>query len=164
MMPDPLHPAVVHLPLALAVLLPGLAMLGTFLIHRGFLPTRAWALLVLLQALLVGSAWSALETGEDQEDRVEGFVAERLIEAHEEEAERFLLLAGIGLLAMTVGLLPRDAGRVGRVVGSACAFGVLAAGLAAGHSGGELVYRHGAANAYVDAPGAQRTWHSYDDD
>jgi len=164
MMPDPLHPAVVHLPIALAVLIPGLAILGIVLIRTGFLPARGWALVVLLQALLVGSGWLALETGEDQEDRVERVVAERHIETHEEAAERFLGLAGLGLLATVAGLLPRRAGGVGRVVGTLVTLGVLAAGISVGHSGGELVYEHGAASAYVDAPAAKRSPARYVDD
>jgi len=76
MLPDPLHPAVVHLPIALAILIPGFAILGTWLIAREFLPARSWSLIVLMQALLVGFGWLALETGEEQEDRVERVVAE----------------------------------------------------------------------------------------
>ena len=113
--------------------------------------------MVLLQAILVVGAWMALETGEDEEERVERVVAERHIEAHEESAERFLALAGLGLLAMGAGLLPRSAGAGARVVGTVAAVGVLAAGVTVGHSGGELVYKHGAASAYVDAAGA-RLW------
>jgi uncharacterized membrane protein len=152
MLPDPLHPAVVHLPIALAILIPGFAILGVPLIQRGLLPARSWALIVLLQALLVGSGWLALETGEEQEERVERVVAERHIEAHEEAAERFLLLAGMGLLASAAGLLPRRGGAIGRVAGTAVTLVVLAAGLSVGHSGGELVYKHGASNAYLTAP------------
>jgi uncharacterized membrane protein len=152
MLPDPLHPAVVHLAIALAILIPGFAILGVPLIQRGLLPARSWALIVLLQALLVGSGWLALETGEEQEERVERVVAERHIEAHEEAAERFLLLAGMGLLASAAGLLPRRGGAIGRVAGTAVTLAVLAAGLSVGHSGGELVYKHGAANAYLTAP------------
>jgi uncharacterized membrane protein len=154
MIPDPLHPAIVHLPIALAVLIPGLAILGIFLVHKGFFPPRSWALIVLLQAVLVGSGWLALETGEEQEERVEQVVAERHIKTHEKAAERFLLLAGIGLLASAAGLLPRRIGTAGRVVGALATLGVLAAGVSVGHSGGELVYKHGAASAYVDSPGA----------
>jgi hypothetical protein len=66
MLPDPLHPAVVHLPIALAVLIPGLALLGILLIYKNVLPARSWALIVLLQALLVGSGWLALQTGKQQ--------------------------------------------------------------------------------------------------
>lgn len=151
MIPDPLHPAVVHLPIALAILIPGLAILGVLLIRRRLVPTHMWGVLVLLQALLVGSGWMALETGEDQEDRVERVVAERHIETHEEAAERFIVFAGLGLLAMGAGLLPSATGAAARVVGSAAALVVLATGVSVGHSGGELVYKHGAASVYADA-------------
>lgn len=167
MLPDPLHPAVVHLPIALAVVIPGLAILGILLIRRRILPSRSWALIVLLQALLVGSGWLALETGEEQEESVERVVAERHIETHEEAAQRFLLLAGIGLLASAAGLLPRRTGAIGRVAGTLATLAVLAAGISVGHSGGELVYRYGAANAYVDGSGAARSAQSardFDDD
>ena len=155
MLPDPLHPAIVHLPIALAVLIPALALLGMILISKEFLPVRVWGLVVLLQVLLVGSGWLALETGEDQEERVERVVAERHIEDHEEAAERFLLLSGLGLLALGAGLLPGRAGKTGRVVGVLAAFAVFVAGVSVGHSGGDLVYKHGAASAYVNGPGAR---------
>ena len=148
-------------------LVPAIAILGIPLIQKGFLPARTWALIVFLQALLVGSGWLALETGEDQEDRVERVVAERHIETHEEDAERFLAFAALGLLTLAAGLLPGKRGAAGRVVGTLAALGVLAAGVSVGHSGGELVYEHGAANAYVDAPATRavaRSLHDDDDD
>jgi uncharacterized membrane protein len=149
-MPDPLHPAVVHLPVALAALIPLGALAALLAIWRGFLPTRAWWAVVLLQALLVGSAWLAVETGEREEERVEEVVAESRIEAHEEAAERFLALAGAGLLVIGAGLLPHRTGQVARAAGALAAVGVLAAGIQVGHSGGELVYRHGAARVYAE--------------
>lgn len=157
MLPDPLHPALVHLPIALAVLVPLLGVLALPVIAKSFLPARVWSVVVLLQALLVGSAWLGIETGEDQEERVEKVVAERHIEEHEEAAERFLALAGAGLTIMAVGLLPGRVGSVARVAGAAASLVVLAAAVSVGHSGGELVYQHGAAAAYVDAPGAEGT-------
>ncbi len=153
MLPDPLHPAVVHLPIALAILIPGFAILAVYLIYKGFLPARSWAAIVLLQALLVGSGWLALETGENEEDRVERVVAERHIDTHEEAAERFLWIAAFGLLVTGAGLLPGRGGAAGRAVGTLATLGVLAAGVSVGHSGGELVYKHGAASAYVGGPG-----------
>lgn len=149
MLPDPLHPAVVHLPIALAVLMPGLGILSILVIRKGFLPARSWAAWVLLQALLTGSAGLALETGEDQEERVERVVASRYIHEHEEAAERFLWLAGLGLALGAMGLLPRRPGRLGRIAAVLASCAVLAGGVAVGHSGGGLVYEHGAANAYL---------------
>ena len=136
MLPDPLHPAVVHLPIALAVLLP-LAAVGLVLaIGRQFVPARAWAFVVLLQLLLAGSAWLAIETGEHEEDRVEHVVAERFIESHEEAAERFAILAGVALLVVGAGLAPGSLGRFARIASIAATAGVLATGVAVGHSGG----------------------------
>ena len=167
MLPDPLHPAVIHLPIALAVLIPGFAALSIYLIHKEFLPSRSWGAIVLLQALLVGSAWIALETGEREEDRVERVVAESHIETHEEAAERFFVFAWIGLVAIAAGLLPARMGTVSRAVGTVASLGVLAAAVYVGHFGSELVYRYGAATAYVDGPGAAgsaRSDEHFDDD
>jgi uncharacterized membrane protein len=149
MLPDPLHPAVVHLPIALAILAPLLALLVVLAIRRGILPARAWAGIVLLQALLAGSAWLAIETGEDQEERVEKVVAERHIEEQEESAERLLTLSVAVLAGSVAGLLGGAAGGVGRIATLAAGAAALAAAAVTGHSGGELVYRHGAASAYA---------------
>lgn len=154
MMPDPLHPAVVHLPLALAVLAPFVALLALVAIRRAWLPPRAWLAVVLLHALLAGSAWYASETGEDQEERVERVVRESLIEDHEEAAERFLWVTVAALAVSAGGLLRGSRGMLGRGATVAAAALALAAAVSVGHSGGELVYRYGAANAYVErAPG-----------
>jgi len=163
MLPDPLHPAVVHLPMALAILIPFFAILGLVLIYMEFLPARSWIWIALLQALLVGSGWLALETGEAQEERVERVVPERRIEEHAEAAERFLIIAGIGLLASAAGILPRRIGALGRAAGTLAALGALAAGGYVGHLGGELVYKHGAASAYVGHPAAASAPHHDDD-
>lgn len=149
MMPEPLHPAIVHFPIALAVLVPLLALLAAIAIRAGWLPARLWLAVVLLQGLLVGSAWVAIETGENEEERVERAVSERRIEVHEEAAERFLGLAGVAWAITALGLLGGSLGTAGRVASIAAAAAVLVAGVSVGHSGGELVYRHGAAQAYV---------------
>ena len=155
MLPDPLHPAVVHLPIALALLIPLVAFAALLAARGGWLPVRAWGFVVLLQACLVGSAWLAMETGEEEEERVERVVAERHIEDHEESAERMLWAAGIALLVIAAGFAPGRAGALARPLGFALSLGVLALAVDVGHTGGELVYRHGAASAYtrdVSAP------------
>ena len=169
MLPDPLHPAVVHLPIALAILLPGLALLGAWAIRRKLVPTRTWVALLLLQALLVGSGWLAMETGEEQEERVEAVLAERHIEAHEDLAGGFLVTGIVALAVVAAGLMPGAAGGVARGAAVVATLAVLAAGVQVGHSGGELVYRHGAANAYVLAgdvagTGGGQRWQDQDDD
>ena len=138
-----------HLPIALTLLLP-LIIGGAWLLARRGLPIRtAWVGVVVGAALLGGSAWLAVETGEQQEERVERVVRERPLETHEERANLFLGLA-VGTLGLSlVGLARNRVGRYGRIAATAASLVLLPAGWLVGHSGGELVYRHGAAQAYV---------------
>jgi len=154
----PLHPMIVHLPIALALLMPLVAVVVLAAWWREKLPAGAWALVLLLQALLVGSAYVAIETGENEEDRVERVVAERAIHEHEEAAEVFLWGAG-GVLILT-GLalfVPGAAAKRGLALLAIAGMAVVIyLGVRVGEAGGELVYVHGAAAAYgaPAAPGA----------
>lgn len=152
--PEPLHPLAVHFPLVLAVFAPPLALLALWAIRSGRIAGRAWLGVVVLQALLAGSAWLAMETGEHEEERVEKVVAEGFIEEHEEAAERFLLLAALGLPVAAAGLLRGPLGGAARGLTAGLALAALVAGTVTGHSGGELVYRHGAAQAYAGPAGS----------
>ena len=151
MLPDPLHPAVVHFPIVLMLLLP-LAMAGAlFAIRRGTAPRRAWLWAAGAAVALSLSAWAATQTGEAQEDRVEAVLNDNVLESHAERAERFLILSG-ALAALTlVGLAPGRTGRIVRVAALVGSIGVAGAGAQVGHTGGELVYRYGAATAYTGA-------------
>jgi uncharacterized membrane protein len=149
MLPDPLHPAIVHLPIALAILVPLVALFALAAARLGFLPVRGWAFVVLIQLLLVGSAWMAIETGEDQEERALKVVAERHIEDHAERAERLMWAAGVALVVIGAGLAPGRVGSVSRPLGLVLSLGVAALAADVGHSGGLLVYEHGAAAAYT---------------
>ncbi len=149
LIPDPLHPAVVHLPMALAVLLPLFAVGALVAIRRGVSPRAPWALVVGLTALLAASALVAKETGEDQEDRVEKVVPKAALHEHEEAADRFLVVVIAVLAVSTLGLRRDRLGQASRVVATIGTLGVLAAGWAVGEAGGELVYQHGAASAYA---------------
>ena len=149
MLPEPLHPAVVHLPIALAVLLPLSVIVGLVAIHRGAGRGFAWGVPLALAVLLTGSAWMAIQTGEADEDRVEAVVRESAIHDHEEAAERFLLLAGVVTVMAGVGLARGTVGSAARILTAAGTIAVLAAGVDVGSKGGELVYVHGAASAFA---------------
>jgi uncharacterized membrane protein len=148
-LPDPLHPAIVHFPIALALLAPLVAVIVGLAIRGRAVDPRGWALVVAFQALLAGSAWLAVETGEHEEERVEEVVAERHIEEHEEAAERLLALAAAALVVSLAGVATGRLGTAARVATVAVGAVVVAGAIAVGHSGGELVYRHGAAGAYA---------------
>lgn len=151
MLPDPLHPAVVHFPIVLMTILPVAAIVALIRIHRGRDARRAWLLPLGTAAALTVTAFVASRTGEAQEDRVENVVAEAPIHSHEEAAERFLLLSAGVLALAAAGLLKGGAGTTLRWAATAGTLVLAAAGAQVGHSGGKLVYRHGAAAAYTQA-------------
>ena len=151
MLPDPLHPAIVHFPIVFMILLPIAAAGALWAIRRGGSPRLAWAIPSGLALALTLSAWLAVETGESQEERVEAVVTEGALHSHEEGAERFLLLSGVLLLVSGAGLLGGATGRAARLATVVGAVGLAAAGAQVGHSGGKLVYQYGAASAYAGA-------------
>lgn len=158
------HPKLVHLPMALAVLMPlvSAGLLAAW--WTDVLPRRTWAVAVVLQLVLVGSGVIALRSGEHEEERVERVVAENLIEAHEEAAEAFVWAAGaILVLHVVAGVLRRE--QSARVAAAAAVAGtllVLALGYRTGEAGGRLVYQHGVASAYTG--GATAASAPHDDD
>jgi len=150
----PLHPALVHLPLGLSIVLPLVAAGMAFALWRGLVPRRTWGVVVGLQAALVVGALVALKTGEREERRVEPVVGETALERHEEAAEVFLWGSAVVLALTAAGLAVPE--RSAAAVATAAAAGTLVvAGLAfrTGKAGGELVYVRGAASAYQAAPG-----------
>ena len=155
MWPDPLHPAVVHFPIVLMVLLPVVGGVALWAIRRGARPPVAWTVPVVAAAALALSSWVAVETGENEEDVVEPVVAEAAVHEHEEDAELFLVLSGALLLVTAAGLLRGAPGRAARLGAIAGAVGLAALGARVGHSGGNLVYRDGAASAYTEGPAGQ---------
>jgi uncharacterized membrane protein len=169
-MPEPLHPALVHFPIVLAFLSLIAAAIVLWAMQSGRLSRRAWLAVVILQVAVLGSGWLAAETGEEEEERVERVIAEKHIEEHEEAAERFLAIAGVTLAVSIAGILAGPFGSVARGLTVAAGLASVVLVAAVGHSGGELVYRHGAAAAYTqdesaDASGGQSgTAHDEDDD
>ncbi|MBK8975813.1 MAG: hypothetical protein IPM29_07790 [Planctomycetes bacterium] len=150
----PLHPLVVHLPVALAALMPVLTVALLVAWRTGFLPRRTWTLAVALQAVLLLGGLGAAAAGEDDAERIEGAVAEAAIEAHEEAADLFLWGAGavLALAAATLFVRREGAARTLAALTVVGSLGVLFLGYRVGHAGGELVYRHGAASALSAAP------------
>lgn len=151
MLPDPLHPAIVHFPVVLATILPLVALLGFLAVGRGTAPRKAWGYVTLAAFLLFASAFVAVKTGENEEDRVEEVVDHDTIHEHEEKGERLQLMAGIGLLVIAAGLSGGGLGRIARPIGLLASLAIAGQAYLTGDSGGELVYKHGAAAAYVDS-------------
>lgn len=147
----PLHPAVVHLPLGLAFIIPALAIGFAWALWTGRVRTRARLAIVALQALLLGGALVAMNTGEREEERVEAVVPHAAVEQHEEYAEQFVWAVGVTLFLASLVLVFRHQ-TVTRGLAVATVAGtliVVASALRVGHAGGQLVYVHNAGAAYA---------------
>jgi hypothetical protein len=166
----PLHPAVVHVPLGLALVMPLLlgALLWAVLTDR--LPGRVWLVALVLQGIILGAAAVALRTGEQDEDRVENRVGEARLEAHERAAQAFTWAAGLTFGTVGLALALRNRRRPFAVAGMtsvALSVAMLALGVQAGHRGGALV--HGSVGVAAPADGqadgeAQASEHEDPDD
>ncbi|MCB1048186.1 MAG: hypothetical protein KDC10_13400 [Calditrichaeota bacterium] len=132
------HPAVVHLPLGLAMLIPVLS-LWLLWKHRD-----SWGLLLIPLLMLVAGAHLALFTGERIEDaykQVHGTESRAAIHEHEEKAETLVVLAWAGLLLTAAGVwLPARLRQPARILATVVAFGIAGQAVNTGHAGGELVY------------------------
>jgi len=148
MLPDPLHPAVVHFPIVLTFLLPVAALAALWHGRRRPGARAPWILTIALAGALTASAWLAVETGGREEEAVERVVPEAPLEDHEAAAERFLLLSAGVVLTAGAGLLRGRIGAAARLATTVGALGLVVAGTLVGHSGGKLVYRYGAAAAH----------------
>lgn len=153
----PFHPKIVHIPMALAVLMPLIS--GGLLLAwwRQWLPSRAWLVALGLQAVLVLSSVVAMRSGEGDEEQVEKVVSGKIIHEHEEAAEVFTWAAA-GIFAVMIGAAVTASKRPGLPLAAVAAVGTLGVawlGYRTGQAGGELVYQHGAAQAFVaGAPAA----------
>jgi uncharacterized membrane protein len=149
MLPDPLHPAIVHMPLAIAVLLPIGVIVALWAIHRSGAARPIWAVIVGLTLILAVSARVATSTGESQEDVVEGVVSHDAIHDHEEAGETFFITSLVVLGIAGLGLANGRVGAAMRPLMLAATVAVVVAAVRVGGSGGRLVYEHGAASAYA---------------
>jgi uncharacterized membrane protein len=148
MLPDPLHPAIVHFPIVLSLLLPLVALSAILVIRRRASPRPVWSVVVVVATLLAASSWLAVQTGESDEELVEEAVAEQPVERHEEDGERLLILSGLLAVVILTGLVTGRYGVFFRYAGLAAAVLVAASGIATGRSGGALIYEHNAARVY----------------
>ena len=152
----PLHPALVHIPLGLAFVIPGLALGFAWALWTDRIRTRGWIVIVALQALLLGAGLVAMNTGEREEDRVEPLVSRAALHTHEEYAEQFVWATGFTLALAGLVLVFRRRAAMRTLTIASVAGSLLVAGAAVrvGHAGGRLVYVDNAGAAYAAAAGS----------
>lgn len=151
----PLHPMIVHFPLALTFFIPVLILVFAYMIKTNKMSPSSWLVVVGLQLAVVITGYVALETGETEEDQVAQVLDKKLIHEHEEVAEIFVGTAVI-VLVLSIGVFfLRSEFQFPIQLGIALV-GLISCYQAyrTGQLGGELVYKYGAASAYEVQSGA----------
>jgi uncharacterized membrane protein len=142
--PNPLHPAIVHFPIVLLLMGMGVALLAVFW-RKHHVPALA-AVLLVLGAL---GTWAAVESGKSDGGLVESSSLElnALVDAHETWAKRTLAISILAAFAAGGSVLTARWPRIARavaIVAAAVSMGSVYGIYETGHRGGALVYRHGA--------------------
>ncbi|MEQ8349865.1 MAG: DUF2231 domain-containing protein [Leptospiraceae bacterium] len=146
----PLHPVIVHFPVALTILF--LILFPALLLWMGAKDQRqkAWVLVPALSLLLIVISYGALFTGEQDEELVEQVVSHEALEAHEHAAEYFFYFSWVPFLISLAGLKPWKGRSPSRWLTVLAQIGLVFFMLDAAHKGGLLVYKEGAARAHYE--------------
>jgi len=141
----PLHPAIVHVPLGLAFVMPLVATALAWAIWWAKLPRGAFAIVAGLQLVLSVAGFVAIGLGHDDAEKAAAYTPTPAIEAHEEAAETFVWVS-VGVLALSVATLfvPRSKAPILAAVVAAGTVAVTALAVDAGRKGGTLVFQYGA--------------------
>jgi uncharacterized membrane protein len=147
----PLHPAIVHFPIALTFILPVLLLIFAWAIRAGKMSKELWPVLIGLQLLVTGTGYLALETGETDEEKVSAVVGKKIIHEHEESAEIFVGTTVITLAAsIAVWFLQPGLQNKARFIVAALSLLPVFFAWNTGKRGGEIVYKHGGGSAHAD--------------
>ena len=149
----PLHPAVVHLPIALTLVMPLIIFILIVIEKQEMASLKNWSVALILQIVVAASSMLASNLGEKDEEIVERVVSGAWIHLHEEWGEKVVWFSFGVLGVMILSLLLRRVRFVKFLVLLASLAAIYPV-LQAGKSGGELVYRHGAAQAHIQAAGS----------
>ncbi len=145
---SPLHPIFVHMPIALSVINPLIALTVVIAIYKKAVPVRSWFLVMGLQAVLALSGFIAEQTGTQDRPHVETVISAELIEEHYEWGEKFNSVAWLLLLISGFGFLDKKVSFGFRIATIVCGFALLFLTYQCGSSGGKLVFEHGGAKAF----------------
>ena len=136
----PLHPFIVHFPIAIGILMPMLVVgvgLGIKLLKW---PHQTWWMIVFFQTVVVASSVIAVVSGEKEEERPGPPLNQEQLAVHEEAGETIPWTAGVALiLSMAPLIMPK------KMKGLALLFLIVSLGIMiqliyTGHSGGQLIY------------------------
>jgi uncharacterized membrane protein len=145
----PLHPLVVHFPIVLGSLLPFLAIGLWWAIRKWKWPDKVWSLVSVVALVYCLFAVTAVLLGEEDEEKVEKIVSERVIEEHEEAGEWIPWIAGTLFLVSLAGSTAFRYSKQSKIAMIVLSLVGVVPLVNTGHTGAKLVYEHGASIAHL---------------
>lgn len=150
----PFHAMIVHFPLALTFLIPFAMLIFAYMIQVKKMTPQAWLMVIGLQMALTISGYVALESGENEEHLVEKVLDKTYIHEHEEASEIFVGSTVVMLvLSIAAFFLKNELQFKMQLLVALLSITSCYLAYRAGKLGGELVYHHGAARAYIQEAG-----------
>jgi uncharacterized membrane protein len=155
MFTPPFHPQLVHLPIALGLLAPLLALACLWGLRRAPDRWRLWSLVIVFQLLTSVTAWVALTSGESDARRLEAKpeLREALAE-HRAAGERYFVLSLAAVLCALLAYKPTPRSPSLRAATVALQFVLAALLIETAFRGTYLAHVRGAARVWMSAPPA----------
>ncbi|QPJ60733.1 MAG: hypothetical protein G3M70_02045 [Candidatus Nitronauta litoralis] len=144
----PFHPITVHFAIAVGFAVPVFGFGLWYAIKKNWVEDKGWRVVVGMAFLYTLLAIVTVQLGEVDEEKVEKIVAEDVIEHHEEAGEAIPWIAGILFVGALAGCRGKKARKFQLIFSIVATLALIPLGNA-GHTGGELVYEYGAANAHL---------------
>ncbi len=146
----PFHPLISHFPIALAFIIPLLSITFALLIKSGKMLSQTWLIIIALNLTTVTMGYVAIKSGVAEEAAMEKVLEKKLLQTHESTAEVFVGLIVISTLLSLSAFFLKDHFQFAVQM---CSAGLGLVGIYFAYQtailGGELVYKYGAATAYV---------------
>ena len=145
----PFHPLYAHVTLGLVFLLPLLTTGILWGVRKKYFSPSTWIIVLFLLCLLLGAGGLSMTSGE--EEVLKNVLPLETIEFHKDKAYLFVFMCFVLFVLGIVGAFYKEGQKkfriqVAIVLGS---FLIMAWAVTVGHSGGELVYKYGAAEYYT---------------
>lgn len=153
MLTPPLHPQLVHLPIALGLLMPLLALALALFLRRAPERWRLWALVIVFQLLASVTAWLALTSGEADARRVAEEARLRpALADHRAAGERYFVLSLAAVVLAVLAYKPAPRAPLLRHATLALQFLLAILLLETAGRGTYLAHTLGAARLWISAP------------
>ncbi len=145
----PVHPLLVHLPIAFALFGPVFFLVLLLVIRRRPESRGLWKWTILWQFLMCASIYAAMATGDGDAKEVRAHIGSEAIGRHEDAAELLFFMALLALVPALAGVKASAYEFAARITATVMQVALLAFCVNTARLGGEIVYKHGGAKAHV---------------